>query len=81
LAAQDGVDLVDLERRMPKTTAYLYDDVHYTQAGNELIGNAFAEQIIESKIIDRVMQRRRSGKDSLPGAGPESSAGIGPDER
>ena len=34
---QEEVDLVDLERQMPKTTAYLYDDVHYTQAGNYLV--------------------------------------------
>lgn len=64
IAAECNVCLVDLEQRMPKTTAYLYDDVHYTRAGNELIGNAFAEQIIESQIIDRVMQRRNRSKTS-----------------
>jgi hypothetical protein len=64
LARQADVDLVDLEQRMPKTTAYLYDDVHYTQAGNELIGNAFADNIIESEIIDRVMEQRRNETDS-----------------
>jgi hypothetical protein len=61
LAMQAEVDLVDLERQMPKTTAYLYDDVHYTQAGNYLVGNALADSIIESKTIDQVMERRRSG--------------------
>ncbi|HUY31450.1 MAG TPA: SGNH/GDSL hydrolase family protein [Pirellulales bacterium] len=64
LAMRAGVDLVDLERRMPKTTAYLYDDVHYTQAGNYLIGTALADSIIESKTIDRVMERRRDGTKS-----------------
>ncbi|HVC94610.1 MAG TPA: hypothetical protein VND64_13005 [Pirellulales bacterium] len=61
LAMQASVDLVDLERRVPKTTAYLYDDVHYTQAGNYLIGNALADSIIESKTINRVMEQRRNG--------------------
>jgi len=64
LATRAKVDLVDLERQMPKTTAYLYDDVHYTRAGNYLVGNALADNIIESKTIDRVMERRRSGTKS-----------------
>lgn len=58
LATQVGVPLVDLEQQMPKTTEYLYDDVHYTVAGNELIGNALADDIIESGVVDRVMEER-----------------------
>lgn len=57
LAQQAGVPLVDLEQLMPKTTDYLYDDVHYTTAGNELIGNALADSIIESAIVARLMER------------------------
>lgn len=58
LAGELHVALVDLERRMPKTTDYMYDDVHYTRAGNELVADAFAEQIIRSEVIDRVMRQR-----------------------
>jgi lysophospholipase L1-like esterase len=58
LAEQAGVPLVDLDRRLPKTTDYLYDDVHYTVAGNELIGNALADDIIASGLVDRVMEKR-----------------------
>lgn len=58
LAAELDVELVDLERRMPKTTDYMYDDVHFTRAGNELVAGAFAERIIQSQVIDRVMQQR-----------------------
>lgn len=58
MAAELRVDLVDLERRMPKTTDYLYDDVHYTRTGNELVANAFAEQIIDSQVIDHVLRKR-----------------------
>jgi hypothetical protein len=64
LAAQAGVDLVDLERQMPKSTDYLFDDVHYTEAGNKLIGDALADRIIESKTIDRVMDERRGETES-----------------
>jgi hypothetical protein len=59
LATQAKVDVVDLEQQMPKTTEYLYDDVHFTKAGNELIGNALADRIIESKTIDGIMEKRR----------------------
>ncbi|HEV7223968.1 MAG TPA: SGNH/GDSL hydrolase family protein [Pirellulales bacterium] len=76
LAGQTDVDLVDLERLMPKTTAYLYDDVHYTKAGNELVGAAFADKIIASKIIDRVMDQRRKGTDSARDSGQESATGA-----
>jgi len=76
LAGQADVDLVDLERLMPKTTAYLYDDVHYTKAGNELVGGAFADKIIASKIIDRVMEQRRKGTDSERDATQESAGGA-----
>ncbi|HUY91228.1 MAG TPA: SGNH/GDSL hydrolase family protein [Pirellulales bacterium] len=64
LTAEIAVDLVDLERRVPKTTEFLYDDVHYTQAGNELIGNAFADKIIESKLVDRVIEQRKKAAES-----------------
>jgi hypothetical protein len=60
LAAEAHVDLVDLEELMPKTTEYLYDDVHYTSAGNELIASALADKIIESKLIDRTLDGRKA---------------------
>jgi len=66
LARETGVELVDLERQMPKTTQYLYDDVHYTRAGNELIGNAFADRIVQSKIIELVMEARAKGESYDP---------------
>jgi hypothetical protein len=70
LAVEDKVELVDLEQRMPKSTQYIYDDVHYTVAGNQLIADAFAEKIIESGVIDRVMEQRRKATDTLPAVKP-----------
>lgn len=80
LAKESGIDLVDLEQRMPKTTDYLYDDVHYTPAGNELIGNAFAEQIIESGIVERIMHERRSAANSVDDVG-QAAAAVGDERR
>lgn len=74
LGKESAVDVVDLEQRMPKTTDYLYDDVHYTPAGNELIGNAFADHIIESGIVDRVMQERYSAAESVGDVGQAAAA-------
>jgi hypothetical protein len=76
IADETGVSFVDLEKQMPKTTAYLYDDVHYTPAGNELIGNAFADAIIESKIIDSLMERRREERSPSPGSRRTPTAGL-----
>ena len=78
LAADLDVELVDLEARIPKTTEYLYDDVHYTKAGNELIAEAFARQILESKIIDRVMQSREE-RTQPAGDAEKKTAGVGGD--
>jgi hypothetical protein len=58
IAKEGGERLVDLDRLMPKTTAYLYDDVHYTKAGDELIGNAFAEEIVEWDVVEDTMRKR-----------------------
>ncbi|HVX10763.1 MAG TPA: SGNH/GDSL hydrolase family protein [Pirellulales bacterium] len=70
VATDGGVELVDLERLMPKTSTYLYDDVHYTKAGNELVGNAFADEIIRSDLVDRIMKSR--SEESTPSPGGKS---------
>ena len=78
LATDDQVELVDLDRLMPKTTKYLYDDVHYTKAGNELVAAAFAKQIVESQIIDRVMRQRQSDPSPSRASSHNSAAGLKP---
>lgn len=81
IAGANDVELVDLERRMPKTTDYLYDDVHYTPAGNELIGNAFADAIIETMLVDRVMRSRREERNPSPRTKSSQTAGLRPVRR
>jgi hypothetical protein len=58
IAREMGVRLVDLEKNMPKTTRYLYDDVHYTAEGNALVGDAFADEIIAWGIVPRTIEHR-----------------------
>ena len=62
IARDTSVHLVDIEQKMPKTTQYLYDDVHYTKDGNSLIGNAFADDIIAWDIVPTTIATRQAGQ-------------------
>jgi len=58
IADSQGVLFVDLERVVPKSLDYFRDDVHYTEEGNRIIGQHFAEQIIASGYITRTFPER-----------------------
>jgi lysophospholipase L1-like esterase len=64
IAKQTGARLVDVEAAMPKTTEYMYDDVHYTKAGNEFIANALADDIVRWGIVPATLTARAA--DSAP---------------
>ena len=51
IARDASVPLVDLERQMPKTLEYMFDDVHYTPQGCEMIGRLLADSILQAKCI------------------------------
>lgn len=53
IAASNEVLFVDLEGAVPKSLDYFLDDVHYTEEGNRIIGQYFADQIIENGYITR----------------------------
>ena len=53
IADSHGVLFVDLERFVPKSLKYFQDDVHYTEEGNRIIGQNFAEQIIANGYVTR----------------------------
>ena len=57
IANNYGIPFIDLEKLVPKTLDYLYDDVHYTEKGNRLIGEALAQFIVEQRIIERKFPR------------------------
>ena len=42
---QRGVQVIDLERAMPKERRFLYDSVHFNDAGSELAASVIAEQL------------------------------------
>lgn len=61
IARETSVRFVDIEQKMPKTEQYLYDDVHYTADGNALIGNAFADDIVQWGLVpDTIADRHRT---------------------
>lgn len=45
LAAEKGVPLIDVEKAMPKQHTYLWDDVHYTPKGFDLVADTIARDI------------------------------------
>jgi lysophospholipase L1-like esterase len=58
IAAKEDVLLVELDKAMPKTTEYMYDDVHFTRKGNELVAKEIGDALVATRLIPRVLQRR-----------------------
>ena len=58
IARERGIPFVDLDHLIPKTLEYFVDDVHYTVPGNRLIGEAFAQRLIELRLIERKLSQR-----------------------
>jgi lysophospholipase L1-like esterase len=52
--ADNGVDLIDLARRMPKRSAYYIDAEHYTNAGSARIAELLAPE------VQRILEKRWS---------------------
>lgn len=52
LAEKHGVDFIDLAAIVPKQSEYFLDDVHYTKAGNRIIGETLADYIIIQRIVE-----------------------------
>ncbi|MCE5272077.1 GDSL-type esterase/lipase family protein [bacterium] len=45
VARQNGVLLIDLAHRLPKSSEYYYDYIHYSKAGGRAIGQIVAEEL------------------------------------
>ncbi len=45
IAHREEVDLVDVERVLPKSTDFMFDDVHYTVLGAETVARTIAESV------------------------------------
>jgi hypothetical protein len=53
IARDHGVLFVDLEQLVPKTLEYFVDDVHYTPAGNQLIGEVLGREVIGQGFVEK----------------------------
>jgi hypothetical protein len=51
VANEMGVRFLDLEKKIPKSRKYFYDDVHYTFEGNRLVADAFYADFIAGHIV------------------------------
>jgi lysophospholipase L1-like esterase len=60
IAEDTKVHFVDLEAAMPKTVEYMYDDVHYTAKGNELIAVELAKAIIAAELVPQGLDARKA---------------------
>ncbi len=52
VAEDEGAPFVDLAARVPRTTEYLYDDVHYTSRGCDVIAEALVEAVVDAGWIE-----------------------------
>ena len=52
VARERSVFLIDLDKVVPKTLDYFYDDVHYTEKSYDIIAKFIADEIIRLKILD-----------------------------
>jgi lysophospholipase L1-like esterase len=50
LAAEEGIDLIDLDKAIPKTLEFLYDHVHFSVAGNRRVAEEVSKYLVERNI-------------------------------
>jgi hypothetical protein len=58
VALERGVRFLDLEKKIPQSLDYFFDDAHYTTKGNVAVAEAVGDDIVKWGIIpDRVGRR------------------------
>lgn len=50
IASEEGVALIDLESKIPKKFDIIYDEVHYTDKGHDLVAKVVSDEI--ARILD-----------------------------
>ena len=53
IAAQRNLLLIDLEKQVPKTLDYFWDDVHYSQKTYDLIANYIVDEMFFGHSVRR----------------------------
>ncbi len=51
IANERGVHLIDLEKAIPKTLEYFYDEVHYTKKAFDAVAKFIATEIIKNNLV------------------------------
>lgn len=51
VAGNEGVHSLDLDRAIPKSLDYLYDDCHYTEKGLGLVVETLIKTLVEKKLL------------------------------
>ena len=52
VADETGVRFLDLEKKIPKSRKYFYDDIHYTYEGNRLMAEAFYADFLAGGMLE-----------------------------
>ena len=52
LMKENNIDFIDLDSKVPKTTDFYFDSVHYTEKGNLKIAESLFDYIVSNEIID-----------------------------
>jgi len=71
VAGEQGVFLVDLARRLPKSSRYFYDFVHFTADGAEAVGGFIAQDLCPF-LASRFAEKARVACDASPATRPTS---------
>ena len=58
IAKEEQVHFADLEHAVPKTTEFMYDDVHFTRVGNERVAATIGDEIVRAELIPKIAARR-----------------------
>lgn len=69
----EDVPFVDLEQQVPKTTEFVYDDVHFTRKGNERVAKLIGDEIVRAELISQIAARRGL----LPASAGSTSSAAG----
>jgi len=59
IAKEKAVAFLDLEKSLQKSLLYFFDDIHLTEEGNRVIGEAFAEEIFEMECVEKTFKNSR----------------------
>ena len=57
IARRIGADFVDLDRNVPKTLDYFFDDVHFTDKGSEQVAQAIFPEAGE--LVAKALRRKK----------------------